>query len=97
VLTHFGAVRFFDAVGDRGTVVYVHLEYVPPAGALGAAIARLSGQSPQRLVREALPRMKQLLETGEIATTRGQPSGSGRSPLAERGERSQPGAAGAGR
>jgi uncharacterized membrane protein len=95
VLTHFGTVRFRPAAGDRGTVVEVHLEYVPPAGALGTAVARLAGQSPQRLVREALRRMKQLLETGEIATTRGQPAGGGRSPLAAHLERSQARDAGA--
>jgi uncharacterized membrane protein len=88
-LTHFGAVSFHPAPGDRGTVVYVHLEYIPPAGALGTAMARLSGQSPQGLVRETLRRMKQLLEAGEIATVRGQPAGNGRSPLAERLERAQ--------
>ena len=96
-LTHFGAVRFYSAAGDRGTVVYVHLEYVPPAGALGTAIAGLLGQSPQGLVRETLRRMKQLLETGEIATVRGQPAGNGRSLLAEGLERAQAPALGGGR
>lgn len=74
-VTNFGSVQFRDAPGGRGTIVKVHLEYVPPAGALGTAIARITGQSPERMVEEALRRLKQLLETGEIATTEGQPSG----------------------
>lgn len=90
---HFGWVRFDDAPGDRGTFVRVHLEYAPPAGVLGTALARIMGQSPQRLVREALRRSKQLLETGEIATTAGQPAGAGRSPLARRLERMHEGRA----
>jgi uncharacterized membrane protein len=88
-ITHFGCVRFFDAVGDRGTLVYVHLEYVPLAGALGTAIARLAGPVAARNVRAALRCLKQLAETGEIATTAGQPAGAGRSPLAKRLEGEQ--------
>lgn len=74
-VVNFGSVQFRDAPGGRGTLVKVHLEYVPPAGSLGTAIARMTGQSPERMVEEALSRLKQLLETGEIATTQGQPSG----------------------
>ena len=73
-LSHFGSVLFQDAPGGRGTAVKVHLEYVPPAGSLGTAIARVMGHSPQRVVAETLRRLRQLLETGEIATTEGQPS-----------------------
>lgn len=78
VLTHFGSVQFRDAPGGRGTVVAVHLEYVPPAGALGAALARMTGQAPERYVTDALRRLKQLVEVGEIITTRGQPAGADR-------------------
>lgn len=78
VLTHFGSVQFRDAPGGRGTVVAVHLEYVPPAGALGAALARMTGQAPERYVTDALRRLKQLIEVGEIVTTRGQPAGADR-------------------
>jgi len=78
-LTHFGSVRFREAPGGRGTVVSVHLEYVPPAGALGAALARITGQAPERYVTDALRRLKQLVEVGEIISTRGQPAGAQRS------------------
>lgn len=74
-LTHFGDVQFRDAPGNRGTTVAVHLEYVPPAGSLGTAVARMMGQAPRSLVRETLRRVRQLIETGEIPTTDGQPAG----------------------
>lgn len=64
-----GSVRFGPAPGDRGTEVKVILTYSPPGGKLGAAAAALGGQGGDRLVREALRRFKQLLETGEIAGT----------------------------
>jgi uncharacterized membrane protein len=62
-----GSVRFEPAPRDRGTEIKVILTYAPPAGKLGAAAAALTGGGGDRLVREALRRFKQLLETGEIA------------------------------
>jgi len=59
----------------RGTEVRVHLQYNPPAGRLGAAVAWLFGEEPNLQVREDLRRFKQLIETGEIPTTEGQPRG----------------------
>lgn len=70
-----GSVRFRPAPGNRGTEVHVSLKYDPPAGKLGANLAWLTGAEPSLQVREDLMRLKQLLETGEIATTAGQPSG----------------------
>jgi uncharacterized membrane protein len=67
-----GVVTFRPATGGRGTVVEVVLEYDPPGGAAGAALARLFGTRPKEDVREDLRRFKQLVETGEIPTTRGQ-------------------------
>ena len=62
-----GSVRFDPAPGGRGTEIKVILTYAPPAGKLGAAAAALAGGGGDRLVREALRRFKQLVETGEIA------------------------------
>lgn len=76
VVTHAGSVRFRDV--PAGTEVLVHLQYRPVAGALGALAARLLGHDPARHIREDLRRMKQQLETGEIASTAGQPVGRGR-------------------
>ena len=71
-----GFVRFQPATGNRGTQVKVVLEYQPPGGALTDAIAKLFGESPQEQIGDELNRFKQLMETGEIATTQGQPQGS---------------------
>jgi len=70
-----GSVRFRPATGGRGTEVRVRLQYDPPAGKIGAALAWLLGHDPASTIREDLRRFKQLMETGEIATTGGQPRG----------------------
>jgi uncharacterized membrane protein len=70
-----GSVHFETAPGLRGTVVRVVLKYDPPAGKLGAFVARLFGENPEQQIDEDLRRFKQLIETGEVATTEGQPSG----------------------
>lgn len=61
-----GAVNFREAPGGRGTELKVSLEYQPPAGKLGAAVARLFGEEPAIQVREDLRRFKALQEAGEI-------------------------------
>ncbi len=66
-----GSVRFEEAPGQRGTQVTVHLQYAPPAGRLGATVARLAGRDPGQEVREGLRRFKQTLEAGEQPTNRG--------------------------
>lgn len=70
-----GSVRFESAPGDEGTEVTVSLEYNPPAGKLGALVAKLSGDEPAQQVAEALRRFKALMEAGEIPTTEGQSVG----------------------
>jgi uncharacterized membrane protein len=70
-----GSVRFRPAPGGRGTEVRVNLKYQPPAGKLGGAVAKLFGKDPEAQIREDLSRFKSLMETGEIASIRGQPSG----------------------
>jgi uncharacterized membrane protein len=62
VVPNAGSVRFNDAPGGRGTEVHVVLEYDPPAGKLGALVARLFGESPDVQVREDLLRFKQVME-----------------------------------
>jgi uncharacterized membrane protein len=68
-LDNAGYVRFERATGGRGTVVRVALQYNPPAGKFGAALAALFGERPASLIEEALRKLKQLVETGEIAKT----------------------------
>lgn len=70
-----GSVRFEPEPGGRGTVVRVDLEYSPPGGVTGALVAKLFGEEPEQQIDEDLRRFKWLIETGEIPTTIGQPSG----------------------
>ena len=70
-----GSVRFEAAPGGRGTIVSVEIEYSPPAGTLGATVAKIFGRAPEQEVEEDLRKFKQLMETGEIITTEGQPAG----------------------
>jgi len=62
-----GYIRFDRATGGRGTVVRVALQYKPPVGKIGAAMATLFGERPAGQVEDALRKFKQLMETGEIA------------------------------
>jgi uncharacterized membrane protein len=72
---HAGAVRFRTAPGGRGTEVRLDVEYDPPGAAVGRSIARLFGSATEYMASEDLRRLKQILEAGETATTRGQPQG----------------------
>jgi uncharacterized membrane protein len=76
-IANTGAVRFAPAPGGRGTEVRVRIEYAPPAGGLGAAVAKMFGREPSQQVREDLRRFKQQLEAGEVPSTQGQPRGGG--------------------
>jgi uncharacterized membrane protein len=60
-----GSVRFARGPGGDSTEVHVEVRYDPPAGALGAAIAKLFGEEPKQQISRDLRRLKQVLETGE--------------------------------
>jgi uncharacterized membrane protein len=79
-----GSVHFKTAPGGRGTEVHVELQYIPPAGALGAAYAKLMRQDPADRIKDDLRRLKQILETGETATVEGQSHGKEVFPRRER-------------
>ena len=70
-----GSIRLKQAPNGRGTEVRIALEVNPPAGMLGVFGAKLFGETPERAVEEDLALLKQVSETGEIATTEGQPTG----------------------
>jgi uncharacterized membrane protein len=70
-----GSVRFQRAPGGRGSIVKVEMRYRPPAGVVGATVAKLLGKDPGRQIRDDLRRFKQVMETGEVITTEGQPAG----------------------
>ena len=62
-----GSVNFRRT--NRGTEVRVNLQYNPPAGKLGAAVAWLFGEEPTIQIQEDLRRFKKLMETGTITAT----------------------------
>jgi uncharacterized membrane protein len=68
-LDNAGYVRFEPAPAGRGTVVRVALQYNPPAGKLGAALSTMLGERPAAQIEEALRRLKQIMEAGEIPMT----------------------------
>jgi len=63
-----GKVEFIDA-GQRGTVVRVVIAYDAPGGIFGRTLAKLLQREPRIQTRRDLRRLKQLMETGEIATS----------------------------
>lgn len=73
-IVNAGSVHF-KALGARGTEVKVVLNYNTPGGKVSAFLAKLLGHEPGQMIADDLRRLKQILETGEVATTEGQPSG----------------------
>ena len=61
-LDHAGSVHFEPLPGGR-TEVRVELEYRPPAGKRGAAVAKLLGEEPDRQSAEDLRRFTRLVES----------------------------------
>jgi uncharacterized membrane protein len=59
-----GSVNF-DRQGSGQTKVRVRLQYSPPGGKAGAAVAKLFGRDAATEIRDDLRRFKQLVETGE--------------------------------
>ena len=61
-IDHAGSVEF-DPVEDGRTRVNVTLQYDPPAGPIGAAVASLLGQDPANKISSDLQRFKAMMET----------------------------------
>lgn len=69
-----GSVRFEPVLGNRGTLVRIDQQSAwPTSGVLERWKQRFGGA--EHRVKEDLRRFKQLMETGEVATTDGQSSG----------------------
>jgi uncharacterized membrane protein len=62
-----GSVAFREAP-HGGTEITVRLQYEPPAGKVGAAIAKLFGEEPSQTIDDDLRHVKQFLETGEVSS-----------------------------
>ena len=70
-LSNAGTVEFRTAPGDRGTEVVATFTYDPPAGPLGVAIAKLTGEEPDQQAGADMRRLKQILETGSVVVSDG--------------------------
>jgi uncharacterized membrane protein len=69
-LDHEGWIAFKDNAFGRGTEVRVFISYDPPAGALGKVVAKVLQREPRVQARRELRRFKQLMETGEVSTSK---------------------------
>ncbi|HSE33887.1 MAG TPA: SRPBCC family protein [Pyrinomonadaceae bacterium] len=74
-IVNAGSVHFERGAFGRGTKVKVVLNYNIPGGKLTALFAKPFGTEPGQLIEDDLRRFKQLMETGELATVQGQPTG----------------------
>jgi uncharacterized membrane protein len=61
-----GSVHFTPTPDGTGTDVRVVLSYQPPAGKIGAAVAKLLGEEPSKQVADDLRRFKQVMESGDV-------------------------------
>jgi uncharacterized membrane protein len=61
-----GSVHFTPTPDGNSTDVRVVLSYEPPAGKLGAAVAKLLGEEPSQQVAEDLRRFKQVMDLGDV-------------------------------
>jgi uncharacterized membrane protein len=71
MISNAGTVSFEESPNGRGTIVRVTMDV---GTGLGKVASKLGGANQQE-VREDLRRFKELMETGEVATTDGQPHG----------------------
>lgn len=69
-----GTVRFIDA-GKFGTEINVDISYRAPLGTAGEGVARMLNPAFEEMVKEDIKNLRRYMETGEIPTTEGQPSG----------------------
>jgi uncharacterized membrane protein len=70
---HHGVITFESGDQSHGTIIHVEIDQDAEAG--GGALRRFFGESAESQLRKELKRLKQFVETGELATTRGQPAG----------------------
>lgn len=63
-----GSVHFDRAPSGSGTLVRVRLQYSPPGGKVGDAVARLLGSDAATQIRQDLQRFKVLVESGQTTT-----------------------------
>jgi len=69
-----GSVRFSNAPGRRGTLLRASIEF-GAGGPMAGFASQLLGSEPAQQLGKDLRRFKQVLETGEVTITEGQPAG----------------------
>lgn len=69
-IDHEGWIEFRDNPFGRGTEVRLFISYDPPAGVVGKVVAKVLQREPRVQARRELRRFKQLMETGEVSTSR---------------------------
>lgn len=74
-LNMVGGMTFEPALEGRATVVSMKVIFPSPAGRLAALLKKVQGEDPDTQAIKCLRALKSLLETGEVPTTQGQPSG----------------------
>ena len=70
-----GVVTFEPTISGRGTLVTLIQTLKMPGGAITNAAAAVAERSPKQTVIEDLRHFKELAETGEIPSVKGQPHG----------------------
>lgn len=74
-IEHVGIVKFSPAYGNTSARLDIEIIYKKSVGKTDHALSQLFAEAPSEQWDEDLRRFKQLIETGEIATTMGQASG----------------------
>lgn len=69
-----GTVHFRDA-GKFGTEIHVIINYRAPMGTPGEGVAKMLNPAFEEMVQEDVKNFRRFMETGELPTTEGQPSG----------------------
>jgi uncharacterized membrane protein len=69
-IEHSGWIEFRDGPTGRGTEVRAFISYDPPAGTVGKLVAKVLQREPRVQARRELRRFKQLMETGEVSTSK---------------------------
>lgn len=72
-----GVVTFRPTADGRATEIEVRMQYRPPAGRLGAAVARLFGEEPQLQIEDDLQRLRRIVDAGELRTIHAGTQGGG--------------------
>lgn len=62
---HAGSVHFEPGPGGRGTTVRVSMQYDPPGGSAGHAVASLLGGDAGARIEQDLQALKRVIESGE--------------------------------